>query len=314
MIQIDPKFTKEIQDWLNKTERSDDDVLVGAQLLKRINPQNATYRRWLQMAASRPKYIVAYIERELKTHLKYRLDGLTLEQVNRLDNAVVPAAEKILGSGIPVLDGDDTTGESSEDAPKKLGRREDHELLPDEIKQLWNSNGELYKQIKAVFEELKSMEDLPSCQRYDKLTLLDEMDKKYTSQMAQYDAYKIPKNSQEQDPKDPSDTTAPTDPSAPSGSSKDVSNARSYISKNIVKLEALAKEKGMGSEEYNALKAKVEQRVNVIVSANEPMGDALAERLAAVGILLQDAAADESKPSEDGEGQTEDDSPSAGEE
>lgn len=313
MIQIDPKFTKEIQDWLNKAERSDDDVLVGAQLLKRINPQNATYRRWLQMAASRPKYIVAYIERELKTHLKYRLDGLTLEQVNRLDNVVVPAAEKILGSGIPVLDGDDTTGESPEDAPKKLGRREDHELLPDEIKQLWNSNGELYKQIKAVFEELKSMEDLPSCQRYDKLTLLDEMDKKYTSQMAQYDAYKIPKT-QKQDPKDPSDITDPTDPSAPSGSSKDVANARSYISKNIVKLEALAEEKGMGSEEFNALKAKVEQRVNVIVSANEPMGDTLAERLAAVGILLQDAAADESKPSEDGEGQAENDSPSAGEE
>lgn len=306
MIQIDPKFTKEIQDWLNKAEHSDDDVLAGAQLLKRINPQNATYRRWIQMAASRPKYVVAYIERELKTHLKYRLDGLTLEQVNRLDNAVVPAAEKILGGGAPLLVGDEDAGENIEDAPKKLGRREDHEQLPDEIKQLWNSNGELYKQIKAVFEELKSMEDLPSCQRYDKLTILDEMDKKYISQMAKYDSYKIPT-----DTKDPTD---PKDPNAPSSSSKDVANARSYISKNITKLESIAKDKGVDSEEFTALKAKVEQRVNVIVAAKEPMGEALAERLAAVGISVLEAAADESKPSEDGEGQAENDSPSAGEE
>lgn len=309
MIQIDPKFTKEIQDWLNKAEHSDDDVLAGAQLLKRINPQNATYRRWLQMAASRPKYIVAHIERELKTHLRYRLDGLTLEQVNRLDSVVVPAAEKIIGSGIPVIDGEGTADENATDAPKKLGRREDHEQLPDEIKQLWNSNGELYKQIKAVFEELKSMEDLPSCQRYDKLTILDEMDKKYISQMAQYDSYKI-----QTDPKDPTDPNDPTDPSAPSGSSKDVANARSYISKNISKLEAIAGDKGMNSEEFTALKAKVEQRVNVIVAAKEPMGEALAERLADVGISVMEAAADESKPSEDGEGQAENDSPSAGEE
>lgn len=309
MIQIDPKFTKEIQDWLNKAEHSDDDVLAGAQLLKRINPQNATYRRWLQMAASRPKYIVAHIERELKTHLRYRLDGLTLEQVNRLDNAVVPAAEKILGGGAPLLVGDEDAGENTEDAPKKLGRREDHEQLPDEIKQLWNSNGELYKQIKAVFEELKSMEDLPSCQRYDKLAILDEMDKKYISQMAKYDSYKIPT-----DTKDPTDPNDPTDPSAPSGSSKDVANARSYISKNISKLEAIAGEKGMNSDEFISLKAKVEQRVNVIAVAKEPMGEALAARLAAMGVSVQDAAADESKSSEDGEGQAENDSPSAGEE
>ena len=93
-----------------------------------------------------------------------------------------------------------------------------------------------------------------------------------------------------------------------------MANARSYISKNITKLESIAKDKGVDSEEFTALKAKVEQRVNVIVAAKEPMGEALAERLAAVGISVLEAAADESKPSEDGEGQAENDSPSAGEE
>ena len=300
MIQADPKFTKQIQDWLNKSERSDDDILAGAQLLRDINPKNITYRRWLQLAATRPQYIVAHIERELNTHLKYRLDGLTLEQVNRLDRIVIPAAEKLLGNGVPV--GDDEEEGDDGDMPKRLGRRDDHEQLPDEIKQLWTSNGELYKNIKATFEELKSMEDIPSCQRYDKLSLLDEMDKKYIDQMARYDAYVIPKTQ----------VKAQQDPQAPSCSSKDVANARSYISKNIGKLEDIAKEKGTDSKGFSDLKTKISQRFDIITSAGEPMGEELVSRLAAVGISIK--SEEETVFEDDKKGPSENDSPSAGKE
>lgn len=97
----DPKVTKEIQDWLLKDPKTNDMALPGALLLQRLNPRNMAYRRWLSVANTRPMAILAKIEYELKKHLRYRLDGLTLEEVRRLDQKVVPEAEHILSEEGP---------------------------------------------------------------------------------------------------------------------------------------------------------------------------------------------------------------------
>ena len=297
-MKIDPKFTKEIQDWLNDEKH---DAVTGADLLIRVNPRNVSYRRWHSLAIMRPKTILPKIERELKIHLKYRLDGLTLQEVNRLDREIVPQVEKVLAEGIPAQPTDvlvsDENGtpvipasvilnpEDETDAQvivKQLGRRADHEQLPDDIKALWDQNGTIYKDMKAVFEELKSMENLPSCQRYDKLQLLDAMDKRYMAQMQQYDEYVI--NGQE--------NTKTVDNSSDDTSveAKDVTTARSYISKNKDKLASLqqaslaegATEKDKSA--FNNLLAKMQQRVDVLVTANAAITDDMRQSLEAVGL------------------------------
>ena len=98
-MKVDPKFTKKIQDWLNKEPKEKEDALTGAQLLQQINPRNAMYRRFINLSIQRPLQILPKIIYELKTHLKYRVDGLTLEEVNRLDREVVPGADYCAGSG-----------------------------------------------------------------------------------------------------------------------------------------------------------------------------------------------------------------------
>ncbi|MBQ9651212.1 MAG: hypothetical protein IJV13_03235 [Prevotella sp.] len=310
-MKVDPKFTKKIQDWLNKEPKEKEDALTGAQLLQQINPRNAMYRRFINLSIQRPSQILPKIVYELKTHLKYRLDGLTLEEVNRLDREVVPAAAEIIAKGKPAADEDvlllDEKGQTVEPAQvilspedgetnvvKQLGRRADHEQLPDDIKALWDNNGTLYKDIKSTFEELKSMEDLPSCQRYDKLQLLASMDQKYFRQMKEYDDFVI--GSEEEEKKEDAEQKKEVKITVPS--------ARSYISKYQAKLADLYKAAhvdGASVKDINAyqdLVIKVQARVNVLIVANE-VTDKMKESLSVIGVVFDTPVPDESKAASD---------------
>ena len=300
-MNVDPKFTKEIQDWLNQEPLPVNSASAGASLLLRIAPRNQAYARYLSMSLQRPEAIIDKIAYELKQHLKYRLDGLTLDEVNILDREVVPEAEKLLEHGKPaaeddalVLDEDKkpvipiqvNISEDSEEPcfVRQLGRREDHDKLPEEIQQLWIDNGNLYKDIKALFEELKAMNDLPSCQRYDKLQLLASMDAKYFKQMAAYDEAVV-------------DTTTPTTPSTENTETtldNSVNTARSYLSKNQSKLATLKLAvEGEGASDsdraaFTDLLAKMQQRVDTIRKAGAVIGDDLRTSLVALGLSFDD--------------------------
>lgn len=306
----DPKVTKEIQDWLLKDPKTNDMALPGALLLQRLNPRNMAYRRWLSVANTRPMAILAKIEYEMKKHLRYRLDGLTLEEVRRLDQKVVPEAEHILSEGEPEkvsatvntegadsssaeTDGSSNAGGSDDqyETVKKLGKREDHDQLPDSIKQLWVENGETYKKIKALFEELKSMENLPSCDRYEKLQILASLDAGYLKKMETYDNYVIGSDAAQ-------DTTE-------AETTKKIGSARSYLSKNIDKLAELksASEAETATdadkEAYAALLDKLQQRLDILISASAPITDELKAKYESLGLKTQqDENTDDSDSSE----------------
>lgn len=283
---IDNEFTKAVQDWLAAEPKTEAMAAEGAHLLLRISPRNSAYRRYLSLAASRPAHILGKIEYELKMHLRYRLDGLTLEQVRRLDQKVVPEARTLLDKGEPETA---DTAEASETAEgNTLGRRADHDQLPDEIKRLWTDNAALYKDIKALFEELKSMEDLPSCQRYDKLQLLAAKDKRYLSNMEHYDAYVLEAAEAEATEND----QKTTDNAQETTDYKAVANARAYLSKNLEKLGALFKKaagKDAESTErktYAALLEKMQQRADILV-ANGVMTDEMRANLEVLGLTIK---------------------------
>ena len=300
-MKIDTKFTEELQDWMNDEHH---DAEKGAMLLIRVNPRNVNYRRWHSLAVMRPERILPKIERELKIHLNYRLDGLTLQEVNRLDREIVSNVEKVLEDGVPAQPSDvlasGTNGiifvptavilnpEDEKDEQvvvKQLGRRADHEELPDHIKELWDANATLYKDMKAVFEELKSMENLPSCQRYDKLQILDAMDKRYLANMKQYDEYVINGNEQNKAVEKTSDDTY--------ADAMNVTTARSYISKFKDKLASLRQASladganDKDKSDYNSLLAKMQQRVDVLVTAHAAITDDMRKSLEALGLNFE---------------------------
>lgn len=61
---------------------------------------------------------------------------------------------------------------------------------------------------------------------------------------------------------------------------KEISSARSYISKNLKKLET-------GTGNIELLQKNIQERVNLLLSAKEPMGDDLQLRLMYAGILIE---------------------------
>lgn len=173
MAKIDPALTKQLQEWLD-TPKSERDILAGAELLLSLNRNRALYNTVIR----RPDKYAEKLEYELKKFLRIRLDGMTRAQIVELEAKVLPSAQQIIA-----------TDNELPTATKAKGRRQDHDLLPDHIKALWDDNFSLYKQINLLFEELKALNNAQPCDRYDKLQLLASADAKYRSNLKKYDEY-----------------------------------------------------------------------------------------------------------------------------
>lgn len=209
---MDHKFTKQIQAWLNTKHESDDDIKQGAEMLFRLNRDRFYYAR----ACKRPQVFRSNIEYELEKFLKIRLDNMTIDEVKQMNAIVIPEAQAILAEGAPVATTDTTakTVENSDETAQngdsdntddaelpstesdgvaviRKGKRKDHDFLPKEVADLWDVNANRYKQIKSIFETLKSMEDKEPCDRYEYLKILSGLDKKYRADMLTYDSYVV---------------------------------------------------------------------------------------------------------------------------
>ena len=117
------------------------------------------------------------------------------------------------------------------------------------------------------------------------LKILAELDDKYRAQMKAYDSYVVntdnnggdTQHSQE-DAQDERDIT------------KEIGAARTYISKNIAKLESLVAAAALPDADSaiiakrDELQEKMRQRVALLIENKAVMGDAMTERLNKVGI------------------------------
>lgn len=268
---IDKKFTEDIQAIVQSDNVTDEQVVEGVQLLRRIAPSNMMYMRWAQLANSRPAHIKDHVLKELKKHLAYRLDELTRDQVRILDIKVQKEVIQTLQA-------------------QHTGKREDHELLPDDIKALWDDNASIYKKMKDKFEECKALNDKMACDRYEVLKVLAELDDTYRKNMKAYDDYVIgepsDKDAGDTSTEDDSETKQPKDDEA----AKAVGAARTYISRNIEKLEGLVAAAAIPDADADIIKKrddlleKIQERVTVLSENKAVISDAITQRLNAVGI------------------------------
>lgn len=206
---MDHQFTRQIQEWLNSKHESDEAIIKGANMLFRLNRDRFYHAR----ATRQPQAYRTNIEYELNKFLKIRLDNMTIDEVKKMNEIVIPEAQAIIAEGKPESSGDnqgesEKNGDSIEEesssddaelpssdsdgvAVVRKGKRRDHEFLPKEVADLWDINAKRYKEIKSTFETLKAMEDEEPCDRYEYLKILSDLDKKYRTDMLTYDSYVV---------------------------------------------------------------------------------------------------------------------------
>lgn len=261
---MDNKLTEQITDWLN-TPQSDRDISVGAMMLLRLNNNRFLFTNILR----RPDKYADKLEYELRKHLRIRLDNMTMSDVVRLEAQVIPAAKQTLAAPPAVISTDDELPE----AKVAKGRRADHDSLPPAVQALWDNNLQLYKTIKNVFEQLKTMERAEPCDRYEYLKILDDADRKYRANLEKYDAYVIG-----------SEPVANTteDAAADQSARRKVNAARKTLTKYK---SILRKSLRLGdTERADAAKVKILDCVNTIRSAGNTIGESVTAELLELGI------------------------------
>ncbi len=179
MKKYDPILTQRVQDWLNTPEENRD-ITEGATLYLQLSRNRALYNSVLRKPEKfRPKLIY-----ELRKYLRIRLDNMAMSDIVELESRVMPLVEQTIDE-LPTVMADDEFPE----AMVACGRRSDHNSLPDDIKDLWESNRDRYRRIVLLFNELKAMAGAAPCDRYEKLQILAELDRVYRDNLRAYDSY-----------------------------------------------------------------------------------------------------------------------------
>ena len=267
----DPKFTEKLKKWFD-SEHTDANIREGALLLLQMNNNRHLY----QLINFDPQGKLEMLKYELQKHLKYRIEGMTIDDVRNYDKAVTPVLQtaidktseadqiaKQLAPHLPVVESENLDSIVPSAIVAK-GKRADHDQLPDNIQAIWENNCDLWKKIKEHFEACKAYD--MSCDRYEGLHAADEDFKRMLLTLKEeYYAYKQAMDVYDHaQPGDAEEKQAEEQPVADI-ISKQIGNARSYITKNLNQLIGFV-EAG-NTDKADALRAKVNERVQLLITA-----------------------------------------------
>ncbi|MCM1356524.1 MAG: hypothetical protein NC212_08990 [Staphylococcus sp.] len=284
MTKLDPTLTRKVQEWLN-TPADERDIIAGATLYLQLSRNKALYNSVI----SKPQKFLPKLEYELRKYLRIRLDNMASKDIVKLESEVMPRVGETVA--LPPISPDD----EFPDPTVARGRRMDHAFLPPEIQALWDSNGDRYQKIVLLFNELKGMADCPPCDRYEKLVILDELDKKYRANLKRYDAYVLEADFSSAEIKSASVDIAASDEVVVADSSaadaepatgvdvaRKISAARKYISSNKKILAGL----DQSDPKAPALRTKIQEAVDLVRTLGGGFAAAQESELSQLGIVL----------------------------
>ena len=189
------ELIQKIQDWLAAGTHDEKSICEGAVLLATLNKNRILY----QAIVRKPARYEEKVRYELSKHLRILLSGLTTADVQRMLPSVMRSAKETVSAGSPDIgqeepqqtDGSPADPESGAEArPSTLGRRKDHDSLPEEIQELWIKNGKRWQTIRQAYNTMQELlrTDAAPCDLFDTLELLRTTDEAYRADMARYDA------------------------------------------------------------------------------------------------------------------------------
>lgn len=291
---IDNKFTQIVKAWFDK-DHTDENIREGAMLLLQMNNN----RYLFQQINFDPQGKLELLKYELQKHLNYRIEGMTLDEVKEYDKKVTPIlqsaidktseADKIAAELAPHLPVYEDNVDIESITPQALiarGKREDHDQLPENIRKIWDANAALWKKIKEHFEACKAYTQ--SCDRYEGLHAADEGFRGMLETLKrEYYAYK--QGMAEYDAAQPGDEDSqPAEQTTEAAiTSKQIGNARSYITKNLDQLIGFMEAGNTGKAD--ALRAKVNERVQLLIAAKAEITADTIAKIQQAGIEMQPA-------------------------
>lgn len=304
----DPKFTEKLKKWFD-CEHTDANIREGALLLLQMNNNRHLY----QLINFDPQGKLELLKYELQKHLNYRIEGMTIDDVSNYDKAVTPVlqtavdktseADKIakqLAPHLPVVESENLDSIVPSAIVAK-GKRADHDQLPENIQAIWDNNCALWKKVKEHFEACKAYD--MSCDRYEGLHAADEDFKRMLLTLKEeYYAYKQAMDVYDHaQPGDAEKQPAEEQPEA-AITSKQIGNARSYITKNLDQLIGLT-EAG-NTDKADALRAKVNERVQLLITAKAEITADTIAKLQQAGITMEQPESAEEEVTDEGEADT----------
>lgn len=175
---MDHKFTELLKTWL-ETPESERNYSVGALYVLQLSGNKIMYRNLVAALDKRHDFI----EYQLQKYYNFRVQALTHKQVEEMAEQVeVIAKEHSL-----------TEKQSDETEPKQLGKRDDHDSLPDDIKSKFVENLSILQKMRELHLRLRtlSLDDAtcPDSERYPFLKELITLDKKLHANWEAYDHY-----------------------------------------------------------------------------------------------------------------------------
>ena len=183
---MDKQFTLKLQEWMN-TPASERDYEQGATFLLQLTNNKILYRN----ISRDPKRHAEFIEFKIKRYLQYRLQDLTHEEVQAMQQQVDGIVqEHALDKEAPSQQGDAPGSEAQE---WRGGKRADHDTLPPEIQALYVENASINQKMRELHLQLRMLSTAnstcPDSDRYPFLKEIIELDKRYHQNWQEYDRY-----------------------------------------------------------------------------------------------------------------------------
>lgn len=179
---MDHKFTEQIKQWL-ETHEDERDYAVGALYLLKLSGNQILYKN-IVAALDRRHDVIEY---QLQKYYNFRVQALTHAQVEEMAAQVQTIADEHHLT-------DDASTEPEDE--RRLGKREDHDTLPDEIKAKYVENLSLLQRMRELHLRLRSLSldnaTCPDSERYPFLKELISLDKKLHANWEAYDHYVAP--------------------------------------------------------------------------------------------------------------------------
>lgn len=308
MNGIDKLFRAKVTEWLSKKKHTEAELAEGAMMVLQCNRNHALYNTIMR----RPAHYEEKIAYELRKHLRYLKDDITLDEVKSMEANTLPIIENaIIETEKTIDEAAAATGEvpensilpapalSSEEPYEQTeiivarGKRTDHDTLPETIRAIWDKNAERYKKIKQAHETCKTLD--AACDRYEYTKVIAELWASYKKDFDTYDHYVLVPG------KDEAGTKAPAadEVQLSADDLKAINAARPYISNNLPKLLDLVKlSKGEGftkeqEEKLESWREKIQQRVDILVRCKQVIKDELRAKLVEADIHLEITETDE---------------------
>lgn len=289
-MALDKQLTKDIEDFLN-TPEGKRDLQKGALLVLKCTRNQILFANMMRA----PQKFESKMVYELRKAQAERLRRQAAEDARAMQKEVLPKVEKILAKEYPQPDITIVDGETLK---QYYGKRADHERLPAEVQNLWQRNTEIWHRIKALHEQLKTMDNAADCERYEYLKQMLDLESEHTANFTVYDNAKpltdeqLAAQEQAKTEDDDADETQsdendnenlePDDDKSPAADATKINAARKYISENRKKIASVDDE-----AKRAALLAKIQERYDFLVSVGAGIDEKVREGLKEIGINVE---------------------------